>query len=53
MGGAVRFFGCQPNNTAMYYLEAVQQYSGCPIGFITGLGTENGVAAAIHTFFSK
>ena len=57
MGGAVRFFGCmfrsnnQPNNTAMYYLEAVQQYNGCPIGFITDLGTENGVAAAIHTFF--
>jgi hypothetical protein len=35
----------------MYYLEAVQQYNGCPIDFITDLGTENGLAAAIHTFF--
>ena len=35
----------------MYYLEAAQQYNGCPIDFITDLGTENGLAAAIHTFF--
>jgi hypothetical protein len=40
----------QPNNIGMYYLEAVQQYNGCPIDFITDLGTENGLAAAIHTF---
>ena len=40
----------QPNNIGMYYLEAVEQY-GCPIDFITDLGTENGLAAAIHTFF--
>ena len=41
----------QPNNIGMYYLEAVQQYNGCPIDFITDLGTENGLAAAIHTYF--
>jgi hypothetical protein len=41
----------QPNNIAMYYLEAVQQYNGCPIDFITDLGTENGLAVAIHIFF--
>ena len=41
----------QPNNIGMYYLEAVQQYNGCPLDFITDLGTENGLAAAIHTFF--
>ena len=35
----------------MYYLEAVQQYNGCPVDFITDLGTENGLAAAIHTYF--
>ena len=30
----------QPNNIGMYYLEAVQQYNGCPVDFITNLGTE-------------
>ena len=41
----------QPNNIAAYYLEAVNKFQGCPIEFITDLGTENGIAAGIHSYF--
>ena len=40
-----------PSNIGTYYLEAVEQFNGCPADFITDLGTENGLAAAIHSFF--
>ena len=41
----------QPNNIAAYYLEAVTRFKGCPIQFITDRGTENGIAAGIHSYF--
>ena len=40
-----------PHNIATYYLEAVEQQSGCPQKLITDLGTENGLMASIHSFF--
>lgn len=40
-----------PDNIASYYLEAVEQYRGCPVELDTDLGTENGTMAAIQAFF--
>ena len=41
----------QPNNVAAYFLDAVQEYGGCPVDLVTDLGTENGIMAAIQSFF--
>ena len=38
-------------NIASYYLQAVEEYGGCPIEFDTDSGTENGTMAAIQAFF--
>ena len=40
----------QPNNVAAYYLDAVEEYGGCPVDLVTDLGTENGTMAAIQSF---
>ena len=42
----------QPNNVAAYFLDAVGEYCGCPVDLVTDLGTENGIIAAIQSFFS-
>ena len=38
-------------NIASYYLQAVEEYGGCPIEFDTDSGTENETMAAIQAFF--
>ena len=40
-----------PDNIESYFLDAVEQYGGCPIELDTDLGTENGRMAAIQAFF--
>ena len=40
-----------PHNVATFYLDAVQQFGGCPDKLVTDLGTENGTMASIHCFF--
>ena len=40
-----------PDNIASYYLDAVEQYTGCPVVLDTDLGTDNGTMAAIQAFF--
>lgn len=40
-----------PDNKASYYLDAIEQYGGCPVEVDTDLGTENGTMAAIQSFF--
>lgn len=42
-----------PDNIACYYLNAVEQFGGCPQGLDTDLGTENGTMAGIHSFFTN
>ena len=41
----------EPNNVAAYYLDAIEEYGGCPVDLVTDLGTENGSMAAIKSFF--
>ena len=41
----------QPNNVAACFLDAVEEYDGCPVDLVTDLGTENGIIAAIQSFF--
>ena len=41
----------QPSNVVTYYLDAVDEFGGCPLNLITDLGTENGAMAATHSFF--
>ena len=41
----------QPNNVATYYLDAVEEFGGCPVDLVTDLGTENGKMAAIQSYF--
>ena len=36
---------------AAYFLDAVEEYDGCPVDLVTDLGTENGIIAAIQSFF--
>ena len=40
-----------PSNIAAYFLEAVDEFGGCPVDLITDLGTENGLMAGIQSFF--
>ena len=40
-----------PNKIASYYARTVSKVGGCPVELITDLGTENGVAAALQSFF--
>ena len=40
-----------PNKIASYYAKTVSEVGGCPIELITVLGTENGLAAALQSFF--
>ena len=35
------------------YLDCVKKFQGCPIKFITDLGTENVLAAALQTYFRQ
>ena len=62
MDGAEKFYGCMlhAQTTSQTILQhtillldskAVTRFKGCPIQFITDLGTENGIAAGIHTYF--
>lgn len=41
----------QPDNIAKYYLDAVEEFGGCPVDLVTDLGTENGTMAATQAFF--
>lgn len=41
----------QPDNIAKFYLDAVEEFGGCPVDLVTDLGTENGTMAAIQAFF--
>ena len=40
-----------PNKIASYYAKTVSEVGGCPVELITDLGTENGLAAALQSFF--
>ena len=40
-----------PSNVAAYYLEAAEEFKGCPIDLVIDLGTENGIMAGIHACF--
>ena len=42
-----------PNNIAGLYLSCVEELQGAPVKIITDLGTENALAATIHSFFSQ
>lgn len=42
-----------PDNIATYFLDAVEEFGGCPVNVITDLGTENGVMAGIQAFFRE
>ena len=42
----------QPNNVAAYYLDAMEEYGGCPVDLVTDLDTENGIMAGIQSFDS-
>ena len=41
------------NNIAALYLSCVEELQDAPVKIITDLGTENALAAAIHSFFVK
>ncbi|XP_046840005.1 uncharacterized protein LOC124434166 [Xenia sp. Carnegie-2017] len=40
-----------PGDIASFYLDAVEHFGGCPVDLVTDLGTENGIMAAIQSFF--
>ena len=40
-----------PHNVASYFVEAIQEFGGCPEKLVTDLGTENGIAASTQCFF--
>ena len=40
-----------PHKIASYYVRTVSDQGSCPVELITDLGTENGLAASIKTFF--
>ena len=40
-----------PDNIAQFYLKAVKDFNGCPVTMVTDLGTENGLVAAIQSYF--
>ena len=40
-----------PDNIAQFYLQAVKDLEGCPVEMVTDLGTENGLVAAIQSYF--
>ena len=41
------------NNIAAFYLSCVEELQSAPVKIITDLGTENALAAAIHSFFRQ
>ena len=42
-----------PNNIAALFLSRVEELQDAPVKIITYLGTENALAAAIHSFFRQ
>jgi len=40
-----------PDNIAFFYLQTVEELQGCPVQLVTDLGTENGLAASIQSYF--
>lgn len=36
--------------TLLHYLDAVEEFGGCPIDLVTNLGTENGTIVAMQAF---
>ena len=40
-----------PDNIAKFYLNVVKELGGCPVEMITDLGTENGIVAAMQSYF--
>ena len=42
-----------PNNIAAFYVSYVEELQGAPVKIITDLGTENALAAVIHSFFRE
>ena len=53
--GAARLCGYNvsrsSNYVAAYYLDAIEEYGGCPVDLVRDLGTKNGIMSAIHSFF--
>ena len=43
----------KPEVIAQFYLECVKENSGCPILVRTDCGTENGIMAAMQTYFRQ
>ena len=39
-----------PDNIAIYFMDTVEKYGGCPVKLITDMGTENSTMAAIQCF---
>lgn len=42
-----------PDSIASFYLNMVKELKGCPVELITDLGTENGLAASIQSYFRE
>ena len=40
-----------PNMIGSFYLQTVGRLGGCPVKLFTDLGTENGLAASLQSFF--
>ena len=40
-----------PDNIAKFYLNVVKEFDECPVEMITDLGTENGIVAAMQSYF--
>ena len=40
-----------PDNIASYYVKTVEELRGCPVELVTDLGTENGLAASMQSYF--
>ena len=40
-----------PDNIGAFYLKAVEEFGGLSVELVTDLGTENGIAAAIQSYF--
>ena len=40
-----------PDNIAKFYLNVVKEFDGCPVEMITDLGTENGIVAAMQSYY--
>ena len=42
-----------PDNIARMYITAIREFGGCPAQLVSDLGTENGLAASIQSYFKE